>query len=68
MPLAHIHIGRGRANHEQKKQLIARFTQVFADVLGSDPKNVWIVLHEIPRSEWGINGVPLAEPEADAGK
>ena len=63
MPLAHVHIGRGRATYAQKKELIARFTRVFAEVLGSDPKNVWIVLHEVPRSEWGINGEPLAEPE-----
>ena len=63
MPLAQITLGRGRANYEQKKQLIARITAVFNEVLGSDPKNVWVVLQEVPRSEWGINGLPLAEPE-----
>ena len=63
MPLAHIHIGKGRANYEQKKQLIAKITEVFAEVLGSDRKNVWVVLHEVPRSEWGIDGKPLAEPD-----
>ena len=63
MPLAQITIGRGRANYEQKKQLIAKITAVFAEVLGSDPKNVWVVLQEVPRSEWGIDGKPLAEPD-----
>ena len=63
MPLAHIHIGKGRANYDQKKQLIAKITEVFAEVLGSDRKNVWVVLHEVPRSEWGIDGKPLAEPD-----
>ena len=63
MPLAQITIGKGRANYEQKRQLIARITDVFAEVLGSDRKNVWVVLQEVPRSEWGIDGKPLAEPE-----
>lgn len=63
MPLAQITLGRGRANYEQKKELIARITNVFHEVLGSDKKNVWVVLQEVPRSEWGIDGKPLAEPE-----
>ncbi len=63
MPLAQITLGKGRANYEQKKQLIARITDVFHEVLGSDKKNVWVVLQEVPRSEWGIDGKPLAEPD-----
>ena len=63
MPLAQITLGKGRANYAQKKELIAKVTEVFVQVLGSDPKNVWVVLQEVPRSEWGINGQPLAEPD-----
>jgi 4-oxalocrotonate tautomerase len=63
MPLAHIHIGKGRANHEQKKQLISKITAAFVEILGSDQDKVWVLLHEIPRSEWGVGGKPLAEPE-----
>lgn len=63
MPLAQITLGKGRANYEQKKELIARITNVFHEVLGSDKKNVWVVLQEVPRSEWGIDGKPLAEPD-----
>jgi 4-oxalocrotonate tautomerase len=63
MPLAQITLGKGRANYEQKKQLIAKITDVFHEVLGSDKKNVWVVLQEVPRSEWGIDGKPLAEPD-----
>jgi 4-oxalocrotonate tautomerase len=63
MPLAHIHIGQGRANYEQKKQLISKITAAFVEVLGSDRDKVWVLLHEIPRSEWGVGGKPLAEPE-----
>lgn len=63
MPLAQITLGKGRANYEQKKQLIAKITDVFHEVLGSDKRNVWVVLQEVPRSEWGIDGKPLAEPD-----
>ncbi|GIK86795.1 MAG: 4-oxalocrotonate tautomerase family protein [Burkholderiales bacterium] len=63
MPLVHIHLGRGRATYEQKKELIARVTDTFVDVLGSDKDKVWVVLHEVPRSEWGIGGKPIAEPD-----
>lgn len=63
MPLAHIHIGKGRASYEQKKQLISKITAAFVETLGSDKDKVWVVLHEVPRSEWGVGGKPLAEPE-----
>jgi 4-oxalocrotonate tautomerase len=62
MPLAQVTLGQGRADYEQKKKLIAKITEAFVEVLGSDPKNVWVVLQEVPRSEWGIDGKPLAEP------
>lgn len=63
MPLATITLGKGRASYAQKKELIAKVTNAFVEVLGSDKDKVWIVLQEVPRSEWGIGGVPLAEPD-----
>jgi 4-oxalocrotonate tautomerase len=63
MPLAHIHVGQGRASQKQKTEIIARMTAVFAEVLGSDPNKVWIVVHDVPRTQWGINGAPLENPE-----
>lgn len=62
MPLAQLYIGKGR-DYEQKKKLIEKVTQAIVDSLGSQKENVWIVLNEVPRSEWGIGGVPLGKPE-----
>ena len=61
MPLAQVYIGKGRS-YDQKKRLIENVTQAIVDSLGSDKENVWVVLNEVPRSEWGIGGVPLGKP------
>ena len=62
MPLAQLYIGKGRS-YEQKKKLIEKVTDAIVESLGSDKNNVWVVLNEVPRSEWGIGGVPLGPPE-----
>jgi 4-oxalocrotonate tautomerase len=61
MPLAQLYIGKGRSN-EQKKLLIEKITQAIVDSLGSQKENVWVVVNEVPRSEWGVGGVPLGKP------
>jgi 4-oxalocrotonate tautomerase len=61
MPLAQLYIGKGRS-YDQKKLLIEKITQAIVDSLGSQKENVWVVLNEVPRSEWGIGGVPLGKP------
>jgi len=63
MPLAQLYIGKGRS-YDQKKLLIEKVTQAIVDALGSQKDNVWVVLNEVPRSEWGIGGVPLGKPDA----
>jgi 4-oxalocrotonate tautomerase len=63
MPLAQLYIGKGRS-YEQKKKLIEKVTEAIVESLGSDKNNVWVVLNEVPRSEWGIGGVPLGNPES----
>ncbi len=61
MPLAQLYIGKGRS-HDQKKLLIEKITQAIVESLGSEKENVWVVLNEVPRSEWGVGGVPLGKP------
>ena len=62
MPLAQLYIGKGRS-YEQKKKLIEKVTDAIVESLGSEKNNVWVVLNEVPRSEWGIGGVPLGAPD-----
>ena len=60
MPLAQLYIASGR-DDAKKKLLIEKVTQVFVDVLGTKPELVWVTVHEVPRTEWGIGGKTLAE-------
>lgn len=62
MPLAQLYIGKGRT-YEQKKALIENVTQAVVDALGTSRDSVWVVINEVPRSEWGVGGKPLAEPD-----
>ena len=61
MPLAQLYIGKGRSD-DQKKLLIEKITQAIVDSLGSQKENVWVVVNEVPRSAWGVGGVPLGKP------
>jgi 4-oxalocrotonate tautomerase family enzyme len=58
MPLAQIYIGPGRSA-QVKQDLIAKVTQAFADTLGPTRQPVWVVVNEVPLSNWGVDGKPL---------
>jgi 4-oxalocrotonate tautomerase family enzyme len=58
VPLAHIYIGPGRSP-EVKEALIGKITQAFSDVLGPTKQPVWVVIHEVPLSDWGVDGKPI---------
>jgi len=60
MPLAQLQIAEGRTD-AQKKALIEKVTQAFVDTLGSKPETVWVTVHEVPKTQWGIGGKTLAE-------
>jgi len=55
MPIAHINIMEGR-DDEQKERLIAAVTDAICDSLGSPREAVRVLLHEVPKSQWGIAG------------
>jgi 4-oxalocrotonate tautomerase len=58
MPLAQLYIGSGRT-YEQKKILIEKVTAAIEDALGSLKQPVWVVINEVPLSQWGVNGSPM---------
>jgi 4-oxalocrotonate tautomerase family enzyme len=58
MPLAHIYIGP-ECSTEVKHALIGKFTKVFADVLGPTKQPAWVIIHEVPLSDWGVDGKPI---------
>jgi len=61
MPLTQFYIASGRTP-EQKARLIEKVTDAVVEALGAKRENVWIVINDIPRSDWGIGGTPTGKP------
>lgn len=60
MPLAQLYIAAGR-DDAKKKLLIEKVTQAFVDAIGVKPESVWVTVHDVPKTEWGVGGKTLAE-------
>lgn len=60
MPYISIETFEGKTT-EQKKSLIEEVTRVVTSTLEVPPEAVWIVIKDIPRSNWGQGGKPCSE-------
>jgi 4-oxalocrotonate tautomerase len=60
MPYINLQITKG-ATTEQKKQLVAEFTQTLVKVLGKNPEHIHIVIQEIELEDWGFRGELVSE-------
>jgi 4-oxalocrotonate tautomerase len=58
MPLAQVYIGPGRS-HDEKKVLIEKVTAAITDALGPLKQPVWVIVNEVPLSDWGVGGEPI---------
>ena len=59
MPIIHVNIWEGFGK-EKIKTVIQGITNVFVD-LGIPAHAVEVIIHEIPKPNWGIGGVPASE-------
>ncbi|MFB0501860.1 MAG: 4-oxalocrotonate tautomerase family protein [Candidatus Bathyarchaeia archaeon] len=59
MPIVHVNVWEG-FGEEKTKTVIQKVTRVFVD-LGVPAHAVEIIVHEIPKSHWGIGGEPASE-------
>jgi len=59
MPIVHVNVWKG-FGEDRVKKLIENITQVFVD-LNVPQKAVEVIVHEIPRTHWGIGGEPASE-------
>ena len=59
MPIVHVNVWEG-FGAEKTKTIIKGITKVFID-LGIPARAVEIIVHEIPKSHWGIEGEPALE-------
>ena len=59
MPIVHVNVWEG-FGEEKSKILIQKITKVFEDL--EIPKHaVEVIVHEIPKTHWGIGGEPASE-------
>ena len=59
MPIIHVNVWDGFGK-KKIKTVIQEITKIFVD-LGVPEHAVEVVVHEIPKSNWGIGGVPASE-------
>ena len=58
MPIIHVNVWEGFGK-EKTKTVIKGITKVFVD-LGIPEKAVEVLVHEIPKTHWGIGGEPAS--------
>jgi len=63
MPVVHVNVWKG-FGAEKAKTVIRNITTVFVD-LGVPAYAVEVIVHEIPKSHWGIGGEPASEKLRD---
>ncbi|MBY6241399.1 4-oxalocrotonate tautomerase family protein [Methylosinus sp. Sm6] len=65
MPYINLQITRG-ATREQKRAIVAGFTETLARVLDKKPEHTHIVIQEIDEQDWGFCGMLTDEWRAAA--
>ena len=56
MPFAQIYLLEGRTE-AQKRAVIEKVTQALVDALDAPEATVRVLLHDMPKENWGIAGV-----------
>ncbi len=59
MPIVHVYMWSG-VSREAKAKIIRGVTKVFEE-LGIPPHAVEVVIHEIPKENWGVGGEQASE-------
>jgi 4-oxalocrotonate tautomerase len=55
MPLVNIDMWTGRTP-EQKEKVIKKVTEAICESIGCPKEAVWVVIKDVPKENWGING------------
>lgn len=60
MPFAQLYIMEGRTA-DQKRALIEKVTAAIVEAVGAPKDNVRVWIHDVPKENWGIAGVPAKD-------
>lgn len=63
MPIVHVNVWKGFGEDKSKKVILG-MTKVLVD-LGIPEHAVEVLVHEIPKTHWGIGGEPASEKFKD---
>ncbi|MBU4503032.1 MAG: tautomerase family protein [Nanoarchaeota archaeon] len=65
MPVVHVNVWEGFGK-EKAKTVIQKITKVFVDLgIGIPADAVEVIVHETPKTHWGIGGEPASEKFKD---
>lgn len=56
MPIAQIYLIEGRTE-EQKRAVVEKVTQALTEAVGAPKDSVRVLIHDVPKENWGIAGV-----------
>lgn len=59
MPIVRIEMWEGRTN-EQKENLIKEVSKAVSKTLKIPPEQVFVLLYDVPKSHWGVAGIPAS--------
>lgn len=60
MPLVNIQLIEGR-DEKKIKEVIKNVTDVVSETLDAPKETVRVIVSEIPKTHWGIGGIPKAD-------
>jgi 4-oxalocrotonate tautomerase len=64
MPVIHV-LNASPRDADTKRELVAELTATYARVMRMRPDTIRVVIQEIPRENWGVGGVTLADSGQD---
>ena len=66
MPLVHMYWWEGKT--EKKKAKIVELITKACEEVGSDPKGVCVIIHDIPATNWALGGKLISQLPIDLAK
>ena len=64
MPYVNIQVTDEGVTNDQKRELIAKTTDLLQEVLGKNPKSTFVVIDEVSTNNWGIAGEQVTDIRA----
>lgn len=64
MPVVRVEMWEGRSI-EQKQELVRALTDETARIAGCAPESIYVIIHDVPRANWGSAGELVAVRDGD---